>query len=126
MKRKTYVVLIIFVPVSVLCWTVYSAFFSMSNLPQGSFLCESTSPRGTYTVRLFQTNPALSSGCTRGELEDNNSGKTRNVYWEYNRNLTKSEVGNDIIWEDDDTVIVNGKRLSLPNDRYDWRRLTKK
>ena len=90
----------------------------MTSLPQGDFICESTSPKGTFTINLYETNPALSAGGQRGELIINETRKRCNIYWEYNRNIK----GYEIIWEDDDTVIINGTRLNLPIDTYDWRR----
>ena len=90
----------------------------MASLPQGDFICESTSPQGTYTVNLYETNPALSAGGQRGEMIINKTQKRRNIYWEYNRYIK----GYEIIWEDDDTVIINGTRLNLPDGTYDWRR----
>ena len=112
------------------CWGgLYAYFHSMASLPHGEFIGESTSPQGTYTVRLYYTDPALSSGGTRGELIINDTNRKRNLYWEYNRYLFEERfvlgsdiTGKDIEWEDDDTVIINGVRLNLPNETYDWRR----
>ena len=101
----------------------YYFFNSMESLPQGEFLCESTSPQGTYLVRLFRTNPALSAGGTRGEVISHKTGRRRTIYWEYNRNLDEvGSAGKEILWESDDIVSINGKRLKLPNETYDWRR----
>lgn len=124
MWKKIYIALAILVIFILVVFLVtHSAFLSMDRLPKGEFLHESTSPQGTYTVKLYETNPALSAGGTRGELVNNKTGRKRNIYWEYNRNLPETGiVGERIIWEDDDTVIINGRRLNLPNDKYDWRR----
>ena len=107
----------------------YYFFHSMASLPKGEYICESVSPQGTYTVKLYYTNPALSSGGTRGELTINKSRLSRNIYWEDNGYLYVSKrflgfdiTGTDIMWEDDDSVVINGIKLELPGDIYDFRR----
>jgi len=96
-------------------------FFNMGNLPQGEFVGESISPKGTYTVMFYVTSPALSVGGTRGEVTNNKTGMKRNIYWEYNRNLDK-EGQHRVIWENDEIVYINGIRLNVRRDSYDWRR----
>ena len=107
---------------------IYYLFFSMSRLPQGEFVCESTSPSGTYTVRIYNNSSALSSSGYRGEVTNNLTGRTRNIYWEYARNLSNRGRGGirieDISWADDHTVIIDGKVLDVRKDIYDWRRNT--
>lgn len=102
---------------------VYHFFYSMDSLPQGEYLCESTSPQGTYTVKLYVDSPALSSDAIRGEVINNETGKKRNIYWEDDRNLfNEGIVENKIIWENDETVIINGKMINVKKDTYDYRR----
>ncbi len=102
---------------------IYYFFFSMSSLPHGTFICESTSPQGTYTVAFYETSPALSVGGTRGEAINNNTGSRRNLYWEYNRNLPEKGIADtEISWESDEIVIINGVRLNIKRDTYDYRR----
>jgi hypothetical protein len=124
MKKKIIIVILVLAVIAGICWGVYYYFsYSMASLPQGEFVCESTSPQGTYTVKLYETNPTLSVGGTRGEVVNNKTGKKRKIYWEYNRNLFEAGIaGDEIIWIDDDTVIINNRRLNLPNEIYDWRR----
>ena len=73
--------------VLVTVYGIYHFFFRMNGLPAGEFVGESISPDGSYTVRLYESNPALSSGGTRGEVVNHLTGETRNIYWKYNRNL---------------------------------------
>ena len=89
----------------------------ISKLPQGTFLTESTSQDGAYTIRTYLCGGgATTDFAVRGELVTNNKISTsKNIYWEYNISSA------DIIWEDNDTVIINSRRLNLPNDKYDWR-----
>lgn len=90
----------------------------MNRLPEGEFLTEQISPDGKYTLKAYVTNGgATTAYCVRGELifhERNN--KKKNIYWEY-REETAS-----INWIDHDTVVINGHKLNVPNERYDFRR----
>ena len=105
------------------CCGVHHFFFSMNSLPQGELVCESTSPKGTYTVRLYETNSALSVGGTRGEVVYNERGRKKNIYWEYNRNLfMEGFIENEIVWENDETVTINKRKLNVKRDTYDYRR----
>ena len=122
-KKMSILIIALGVFICLFCGTYYLLFRSMALLPQGEFLCESTSPYGTYTVNLYETNPTLSVGGTRGELINNKTGKKSNIYWEYARILFEAGLARgEIIWEKDDIVIINGRRLNLPKDIYDWRR----
>ena len=102
---------------------IYHFFFSMNSLPQGEYVCESTSPKRTYTVKLYIVSDALSVDATRGEVTNNKTGKKKNIYWEYERNLYEAGIMEDTItWENDETVVINRKRLNVKKDTYDWRR----
>ena len=125
MKHKVLRVILITVAsiVLLLGFGVYRFFFSLHYLPQGEYVCESTSPQGTYTVKIFETNPALSVGGTRGEVINNVTGRKKTIYWEYNRYLFEAGIYESVIlWENDETVIINGKKLNVKKDTYDYRR----
>jgi Family of unknown function (DUF5412) len=96
---------------------VYWMFYDMSRLPQGEFLTEETSPDGTYTLKAYVTNGgATVSYAVRGELVFNGKGdKTKNIYWKYREETA------DITWKDDDTVVINGRTLDVPEDSFDFR-----
>jgi len=121
--------LVVVVNASIFLGLDYYFFHSMASLPKGEYICESMSPDGDYTIKLYYTNPALSSGGTRGELTINRTNRKRNVYWENNRYLFEAKhdfglkiSGIDIEWGDNDTALINGIRLNLPGDKYDWRK----
>ena len=90
---------------------------SMSNLPNGDYLNESTSPNGMYTIRTYLCNGgATVDYAVRGELIINTKNKkAKNVYWEYRVKAS------EITWDSDDTVIINDHEIDLPNGKYDWR-----
>lgn len=89
----------------------------MNRLPTGDYLTEETSPDGNYTIKAYLTNGgATTSFAIRGELVFNNrKNKVKNIYWNY-----REETAN-IEWIDNDTVVINGKTLNVPNDKFDFR-----
>lgn len=99
---------------------IYHFAFSMSinALPKGDLISESESPGGEYTIKAYLTNGgATTSYGIRGELNFNNSRKkAKNIYWNYREDEAI------IIWIDDDTVMINGIELKVPNEKFDWRR----
>jgi hypothetical protein len=98
---------------------VYYFFYSLSNLPKGDFIQESTSPNETYTLKFYLVNPHTTvSTSIRGELinnkKDKNEGKT--IYWEYKASEVK------VKWLNEQTASINGHKLDVTKDKYDWRR----
>ncbi|MEO4053925.1 DUF5412 domain-containing protein [Solibacillus sp. CAU 1738] len=96
---------------------VYWAFFDMNRLPTGEYLTEETSPNGKYTLKAYVTNGgATTSYSIRGELVFNDkANKTKNIYWNYREDTAK------IIWTDNNTVVINGHTLEVPNEKFDFR-----
>lgn len=118
-KRKKIVkisLIISFLFIGFVGYGVYWAFFDMNRLPTGEYLTEETSPDGTYTIKTYVSVTSLSSDAVRGELVFNErNGKTKNIYWNYRESTAKIE------WLDNQTVVINGHTLEVPNDKYDWR-----
>lgn len=115
-KRKSSIVL--FCIVGLFVYGVYWAFFSMDRLPTGEKIAEKQSPDGTYTFKAYITNGgATTSFAVRGELVFNHRKyfKKKNVYWNYREDTAK------IVWKDNDTVIINGHTLNVPEETYDFR-----
>lgn len=98
-------------------YALYLLFFDMNGLPTGEFLTEETSPDGSYTLRAYVTNGgATTSYAIRGELVMNHkNNKTKNIYWNHREETA------DISRVDDDTVIINGYSLDVPNEKFDFR-----
>ena len=96
---------------------VYWVFFDMNRLPTGEYLTEETSPDGKYTLKAYVTNGgATMSYSVRGELVFNErNNKTKNIYWNYREDTA------NITWTDNDTVVINGHSLDVPNDKFDFR-----
>ncbi|MTV47362.1 hypothetical protein GJ688_00015 [Heliobacillus mobilis] len=110
--------IIILLFVCFISWGVYWFFFSMDSLPTGELINEVTSPGGNYTVKGYRSDGgATTSYAIRGELVFNKQKRApKNIYWNYREDQA------NIIWLDDDTVVINGHELNVPNDRFDFRR----
>ena len=94
-----------------------SGCYKMDSLPEGEFLSAHTSPDKCYTVNIYLCNGgATTSYCIRGELVDNATGITQNIYW------CDDEWEATVKWTDYDTVTINGRTLDVPDDTYDFRR----
>lgn len=119
-KRKKIVKISLIVGVlfmGLIGYGVYWSFFDMNRLPTGEYLTEETSPDGTYTIKAYRNNGgATTSYSIRGELVFNkNNSKTKNIYWNYREDTAEIE------WIDNETVIINGHTLEVPNERFDFR-----
>lgn len=101
----------------VLC--AFMIFFSscrMDNLPKGELQATHISDDGKYEVAIFLCNGGATVDYSiRGELRDLETGETKNIYWNYHEDEATVE------WVDNDTVIINGHPLNLPDDTYDFR-----
>lgn len=94
---------------------VWNFFFSMAALPEGELAVSSVSPGGGYTVNLYLCGGnATTSDSVRGEVVS--EGKPRNLYWQYKEHRC------DILWESETIVNINGVRLDVRTDSYDWRK----
>ena len=116
MKKK--IIISLSIVIALLVCLDYWAFSSMSRLPKGNFVCEEESPDGTYTIKAYITNGgATTSFAIRGELNYNKEKKSpKNIYW-------NNREDNAIIeWIDDNTVIINGHKLKIPDEKFDFRR----
>lgn len=93
-------------------------FFSMQQLPDGDFLTEERSPGGDYTVKAYVSRSgATVADAVRGEVVyHKKKDKTKNIYWEYR----ESEAV--IQWLDEHTASINGVKLDVRKDIYDFRK----
>jgi len=103
--------------IGLLGYGIYWAFFDMNRLPKGEYITEETSPNGVYTLKAYvNSGGATTSYTIRGELVFNKrNNKTKNIYWNYRENNA------NIDWIDNDTVVINGHTLNVPNDNFDFR-----
>lgn len=94
----------------------------MNALPKGEFLYAVDSPNGDYTVNAYivRGNATVAESIRVELIFNNNKRAPKNIYWQY-RQLTV-----DITWLDNTTVIINGIKLDVTKNVYDFRRKIKK
>ncbi|WP_255288874.1 DUF5412 family protein [Bacillus cereus] len=93
--------------------------YTVGRIRSGKALTNSLHPYPLGHCQNFVLNSgATTSFAVRGELVFNHRKyfKTKNVYWNYREDTAK------IVWQDNDTVIINGHTLNIPEDTYDFRR----
>ncbi len=109
--------LLIFLCVAALLvlYFIYYSFFSLHPLPYSTLIKETWSPDNTYKINVYVSSPPLSSSAVWCELLYGTK-KKKVIYVDY------KEYSSDLTWLADDVIEINGKRLHLPNEVYDWRR----
>lgn len=96
----------------------YVCFFSIQNIKGEEHIATYTSPNETYELEIFRNNGgATTSYAILGILhKQSNSKYSRNIYWENRQEDAEVE------WIDDNTVIINNKRIeNVEKDKYDFR-----
>jgi hypothetical protein len=101
-----------------LAYLYYWAFYDIGRLRSGELIMKETSPNGSYTVGTYLNNGgATVDYAVLGVLYFNNEKRdNKNIYWQY------EEQDGEIIWEDNNTVTINGIKIDVPNEEYDYRR----
>lgn len=88
----------------------------MERLPKGELIDVIRSDSDKYKINIYLcSGNATTDYSIRGELEDKESNEKKNIYWEYH--CEEAEVE----WIDDVTVVINGHKLNVLKDTYDWR-----
>ena len=102
---------------SLLAIVINWAFYDINRIEPGEFLVEEVSPGGEYTVKTYLNNGgATVNYAVLGVLYFNDSKKKpKNIYWQY-------EMENSTVqWHDSNTIIINGKSIDVPDEKYDYR-----
>jgi hypothetical protein len=122
MKQKTKksiikVAIILAAIVGGAAYAFYWAFYDIQRIKGQEYLSQSTSPDKTYTLTAYLNNGGATTDfavlCT---LKNNESGKTKNIYWQYHCDTANME------WLNDETIKINGVELIVRKDIYDYRR----
>ena len=109
--------LIIAIILGGITYAVYWAFYDIQRINGQEYITESTSPDGTYTMIAYLNDGGATTGyAVLGTLKNNNSGKTKNIYWQYH--CEEAEIS----WINDETIKINGIKLNVKNQIYDYRR----
>lgn len=119
-KKKALIVISLFPLffIALISYGFYWAFFDMNRLPKQELIAEVKSPDGAYTVKAYLANGgATTSFAVLGELNFNNDKRRpKNIYWNYREDYA------DIKWIDNNTVTINGHKLDVPYQTFDFRR----
>ena len=92
-------------------------FSSMDRLPTGDRIGSYPSPTSEYTLNVYLCNGGATVDYSiRGELVTAATGARKNIYWSYHEDAAS------VRWQDDATVVINGRTLHVPDDVYDFRR----
>ena len=125
-RRKTALtaVIILAAIIGLLAFLFWYFFVSMYHLPEGTEIDRVVSPDGTYTLVLYAVAPPAEAVARRGELINNETGKKKNIYWDFATTSTY-QYWNDhltgIRWLDEVTVEINGIQLDVRHEHYNRR-----
>ena len=119
MKKRLFVGLAILSAIAVLAVLVGFLrwfLFDIDSIRGHEVLERVDSPDGKYTITSYLNNGgATTNWAVLCSVKDNDTGKTRNIYWQY-----RCDDAN-ITWIDDTTVNINGVKLNVEKDTYDFR-----
>ena len=108
---------ILLIILSLVSYGIYWAFFDIQRLDGQEVITISDSPDSSYTVTAYLNNGgATTDYAVLCAVKNNKTGKERNIYWNYHCSTA------DIEWLDDKTVSINGIKLDVTKDSYDYRR----
>ena len=102
--------------ISVLGYGIYWAFYDIQRLEGQVVIQEVSSPNGTYTVTAYLNDGgATTDYAVLCSVKTNGRNNEKNIYWQYRCKKA------DIVWIDEQTVQINGVKLNVKKDTYDYR-----
>lgn len=113
--RKMKKIFLIFIIITLVSFSACAA-IGMDNLPSGELIKTSKSPNGQYRVDAYLcSGNATTDYSIRCAVVVIRTKKSRNFFWQYHQeNAT-------IKWINDYIVEINGIKLNVLTDSYDWR-----
>lgn len=89
---------------------------TMENLPRGELIDEVSSPNEAKSIRVYLVNGgATVDYAIRCEVFIKENEQSRTFYWDYHIDNASVE------WLSDDEVVINGHRLNVNTEHYDYR-----
>jgi len=115
-NKKYWIAFIIIILVGSIIIFIYNNFYNINNIPNGEHIESILSPNEHYKITSYIIKgDSLSKDAIRVELENTQTQKKKNIYWNY----PQSDV--TIKWLDDSTIQINDIKLNIYKDKYDWR-----
>ena len=111
------IIFIIILILTILGSFLHFSHFSIQSIKGEKLIQTSTSPSGKYEIHAYLNNGgATTSYAVLGTLINNETGREKNIYWEYR--IDKA----DITWINDEIVSINNTMLNVKHDIYDFRK----
>lgn len=118
-KRKVFWISSFFVlTVAIVFVFLWNWYYDLERLPKGEVISESVSPDGKFTIKAMNSDAgATTSLAILCELQYNDGSKPNKIIYFQNK-VEKASI----IWESNDIVSINGVKLNVPDDVYDYRK----
>ncbi len=120
MKKKKLllaIIICILVIIGIVVCGFYWSFFDIQSIQGEQVIKTISSPDGNYTITAFLNNGgATVDFAVLAQVKNNKTNKSENIHWQY-----KCETAT-IEWIDNETVNINGVKLKVFKDIYDYRR----
>ncbi|MEN1985980.1 DUF5412 family protein [Paenibacillus hubeiensis] len=118
-KRKVFWISSFFVlTVAIVFVFLWNWYYDLERLPKGEVISESVSPDGKFTIKAMNSDAgATTSLAILCELQYNDGSKPNKIIYFQNK-VEKASI----IWESNDIVSINGVKLNVPDDIYDYRK----
>lgn len=116
MKIIIPIVIVFSLIIAFVIYGIHWAFFDIQRIEGQEVIEEVISPNDNYTITAYLNNGgATSDYAVLCSVTDNQTGKERNIYWQYH--CSEAEIE----WKDEKSVIINGVELDVLKDSYDYR-----
>lgn len=110
------IVVVFLIIIAFFIYGIHWAFFDIQRIEGQEVIEEVISPNDNYTITAYLNNGgATTDYAVLCSVTDNQTGKERNIYWQYH--CSEAEIE----WKDEQTIIINGVELNVLKDSYDYR-----
>ena len=110
--------LVVIICTSIIVWfLIFNCFFDIAHFVGQDIISVLDSPDGNYEIVVYRNNGGATVNYTLlCAIRSTTTGKEKNIYWEY---PYQEPV---IQWDSKYVVIINGHKLNIKKDTYDYRR----
>lgn len=116
MKKRLKVIIPILLVIVLIAYVINWALFDIQRIDGQELINKVSSPDGKYTISAYLNNGgATTDYAVLCSVRNNETEKEKNIYWNYN--CSEAQID----WTDEDTVTINGVKLNVTKDTYDYR-----